>query len=42
MAGHHGPKAIYRGSGTINENGLYGFQIVAVDGDISAETIPSG
>jgi PKD repeat protein len=30
-----GPKAIYRGSGTINENGLYGFQIVAVDGDIS-------
>lgn len=30
-----GPKAIYRGSGTINGNGLYGFQIVAVDGALS-------
>jgi len=30
-----GPKAIYRGSGTINGNGNYGFQIVAVDGELS-------
>jgi hypothetical protein len=35
-----GSKAMFKGSGTINGNGDYGFMLSAIDGDLNTNTIP--